>query len=424
MLDTRPQEEEWRSWLWAALWTAVILVTIPLARVISDRVADSFGAQIFLWLTAAAIVAGIMAGLLVLAKRRLPASAWLCLAIFGGGLLWMAWTLRGNPVEAFHLVQYGVLSILLYRALLHRVSDNGIYAQAAVLAGIVGILDEWIQWLIPGRYWGIRDVLINFISAALTQGALATGLRPGIVHGMPSGSSMRRLCYALAVLLGMLCASYANTPDRIAWYAARIPGTGFLLDSQSMMVEYGHRYEDPEIGLFRSRFDRQALRRLDQQRGPDVAGVLDEFLEDGDWERFRETYTVPRDPYVHEIGTHLFRRNRHLSLARDGTRPDWQRRDSYLIAQRENRILEKYFPLSLDRSVHRWEAATRAEVDGMARKKDDYESWVSVNLITGLGRRQVLGGFCVTIGLVLVIGTIAGRSSTKSVQIDRKGESQ
>ncbi len=423
MLDTRPQEKEWLSWFWAALWAIVILVTIPLARVISDRVAGSFGAHVFFWLTASTIVTAMLLGLKVLAGRNLPGSAYLGLTVFGGALLWTAWTLRGNSVEAFHLIQYGVLSILFYRALLHRVSDYSIYVLSAILAGIVGTLDEWIQWLIPDRFWGMRDVLLNFTAAALAQCALAAGLRPAIVRGYPSGHNVRRLCYAGAALLGMLCASYANTPDRIAWYASRIPWAGFLLDSQSMMVEYGYRYEDPEIGLFRSRFDRQSLRRLDQQRGADVAVILGDFLEDDDWRRFRRIYTVPRDAYVHEIGTHLFRRNRHLSLARDETRSDWQRRDSYLIAQRENRILEKYFPLSLGQSVHHWGPSTRSEVDSGADERDHYESWVSVSLITEVTRRQVLAAFSVTIALLLVVGIISGRPTPKCVAADRRSES-
>jgi hypothetical protein len=415
MLDARPRESEIRSWLWAGLWTILILVTIPLARAIANHVEDSAGTAVFLWLTAGTIVAALLVALRALARRQLARGAYVWLMVFGGALLGMAWKLRGNPVEAFHLVQYGVLSVLVYRALLHRCSDNSIYPLSALLTGSVGILDEWIQWLIPERYWGLRDVAINFTAAILAQGVLAGGLRPKLVRGWPAGTGLRRLCYCLAIFLGMLCLSFANTPDRIAWYAERIPGSDFLLDSQSMMVEYGYRYEDPDIGVFRSRFNRAELTNLDRTRGTGVARILDEYRGDGDWHRFRELYTVPRDAYVHETGTHLFRRNRHLILARAPSRPDWKRRDSYFIAQRENLILEKYFPSAIGDSLHRWGTPTRQEVDAGAAERDSYESWVSVNLITEASREQVLAGFLVPIVVLLVLGRILGRRSRNPV---------
>jgi hypothetical protein len=422
MLDTRPKENESLSWLWVGLWTMLILATIPLARAIASRLEDSAGTAVFLWLTAGTIVAALLVALRALARRQLALGAYIGLTVFGGALLGVAWHLRGNPVEAFHLVQYGILSVLIYRALLHRCSDNSIYLLSAVLTGSVGILDEWIQWLIPERYWGFRDVVINFTAAVLAQGLLASGLRPKLIRGWPSGDSLRRLCFGVATFLGMLCLSFANTPDRIAWYAERIPGASFLLDSQSMMVEYGYRYEDPDIGVFRSRFNDAELTDLDRIRGAEVARILDGYRGDGDWNRFRQIYTVPRDAYVHETGTHLFRRNRHLILARDPSRPDWKRRDSYFIAQRENRILEKYFPTAIGQSSHHWNTEVRQEVDAAAFAKQ-YESAVSRSLMTNVGRHQVVTGFLIVIVASIVAGILAGRDMSKQGQRAKETES-
>ena len=62
--------------------------------------------------------------------------------------------LRGNPEEAVHFVQYGVLGILVYRALTHRITDYGIYFVALLLTITVGILDEALQWLTPESCMG------------------------------------------------------------------------------------------------------------------------------------------------------------------------------------------------------------------------------------------------------------------------------
>lgn len=414
MLDERPREVEWVSWLAAGGWAALILATVPLARAVATRIAESIDPHAFLWLTVLVIVTGLLAAARALGKRRPPGAAYAWLAVFGGALLWLTWTLRGNAVEAFHVAQYGVLSILFYRALVHRFTDPSVFVLSALLAGIVGICDEWVQWLIPDRFWGMRDVAINFLAAVLTQGALAAGLRPTIVSGRPSRRSISRLCYALAIFLAMLCASYANTPDRIAWYAQRVPAAEFLLDSQSMMVEYGYRHEDPDVGVFRSRFSRDQLRRLDRERGTDVARILDRYQGDGDWHIFRRVYTVPRDAYVHELGTHLFRRNRHLTLAREPDRSERKRRESYFIAQRENRILEAFFQRAIEQSTHRWNADIRHEVDSEAFAPYVYESAVSRNLITRVSRVQMMMGFSGVIAALLLVGIVCGRSSPDS----------
>ena len=216
MLDTRPKENESLSWLWVGLWTMLILATIPLARAIASRLEDSAGTAVFLWLTAGTIVAALLVALRALARRQLALGAYIGLTVFGGALLGVAWHLRGNPVEAFHLVQYGILSVLIYRALLHRCSDNSIYLLSAVLTGSVGILDEWIQWLIPERYWGFRDVVINFTAAVLAQGLLASGLRPKLIRmavGRQSATAVLRSRDISGDAVPQLC-QYSR-PDRL-----------------------------------------------------------------------------------------------------------------------------------------------------------------------------------------------------------------
>ena len=412
MLDQHPKEPPWLSWLYALLWSATILATVPLARIIADYVSESLGTQSFLWLTAGFVVAGLIVAVRALLRRSLPAPAYLWLATFGGALLGLAWRLRGNPVEAFHVVQYGILSLLFYRALVRRTSDYSVFISSALLAGIVGILDEWLQWVVPGRFWGIRDVGIDFLAATLTQCALAAGLRPGIVSGWPTGRSLFRVSCLLAVGLAMLGLSYTNTPDRIASVAKRVPALTFLLDSQSMMAEYGYLYVDPEIGSFRSRFDADELERLDRERGPVVVETLDKFRGDEDWREFQRIHTVPRDAYLHEIGVHLFRRQRHLILTRDSERPIAKRRESFFIALKENQILEKLYPRTIAASSHRWTDETRREVEANADAWYEYRSPVSRNLITRFSRAQVTAGFSVAVIVVLLAGMMGRRFGT------------
>ena len=304
------------------------------------------------------------------------------------------------------MVVYGLLGLLVYRALVHRIRDHSVYVAAALVVGMIGIIDEWIQWVVPSRYWGLRDLQINAVAGGLTQLAIGAGLRPAIVSGKPSWQGYRRLCQLAALGLFALSISYVNTPERIAAYATRIPLMSFLLDSRSVMIEYGYLYRHPEIGVFRSRFTPEELRKNDREKGLDAAEALDHYVNDERYDQFLTLYSVPRGAYVHEAGIHLFRRNLFF---RQATLQEFRRGVHYSIAFRENRILEKYFPTALENSTHLWTPELRQKVEENALKELEYESAVSRDLITRVSQEQILSGFALTIAALLLLAAYCGR---------------
>ena len=85
-----------------------------------------------------------------------------------------------TPIEGLHFIQYGVLGLLAYRALSHRTHDLGVYLSATLIATIVGIIDEAVQWILPNRVWDIRDILFNLSGSLMVQFAIGLGFRlPG-----------------------------------------------------------------------------------------------------------------------------------------------------------------------------------------------------------------------------------------------------
>lgn len=90
------------------------------------------------------------------------------IALAGAGIAWglTIALLSAAPVERVHLMEYGLVGILAYRAMGHRFSD---FEQAA-LSGLIclnaGFLDESIQGIVPGRYYDSNDVFVNFIAAS------------------------------------------------------------------------------------------------------------------------------------------------------------------------------------------------------------------------------------------------------------------
>lgn len=168
-----------------------------------------------------------------------------------------------------------------------------------------------------------------------------------------------------------------------------------------MMVEYGYLYDDPDTGIFRSRFSREQLEQIDQQRGRDVAKILNRSIRNGGYRKFQTTYSVIRDAYVHEAGVHLFRREKYFDRAREKSK---KQGEFYSIALWENRILQKYFPTALNDSMHHWSPEMESQVTSNASKVPEYESAVSAGIITRFNEGQVMSIFAFAILLMVFIG--------------------
>ena len=153
-----------RAWIAFGAWTALIFATVPFARVLERWVADALGAQAFL-----AFVLAVVGGAAALAWRavaKLGSRARVALALGVSVYAGTAWQLRGNAVEAVHLVEYGVLGLLALHALASGGRDALLAPSAALLALTVGVLDEAFQWLAPQRVWDLRDIGVNALAAA------------------------------------------------------------------------------------------------------------------------------------------------------------------------------------------------------------------------------------------------------------------
>ena len=413
MLDKPPKEPEVFSWAYVVTGALVIYCTIPVARSLRRVVQEHIGREYFLYFAAFFVLLAGFFALRHLQKRNLPFNAKLCLIVIFLAFMGYIYSLRAIPEEAIHIMQYGVLGILVFRALTHRMRDTGIYIAATLVVGIVGIIDEYIQWLVPSRVFDLRDIRTNFVAGALTQAAIAVGLRPRLIRGMPSTRNWSRICYFSVAALLIMFLGFMNTPQRIAWYSTNISSLSYLMNSKSMMVEYGYRFDDPDIGIFRSRFTEEQLLALDEKRGKEVGKILDRYIRGEGYGAFQPLYTVTRDPHTHEAGVHLFRREYHIDRARENTP---KKAEHYNIAKRENRILAKYFSNSLKNSRHNWTEETKLEVINNAASESVYESRVSREVITRLSETQVALLFLTGITILSILGFLLSTRTNKVEQ--------
>lgn len=369
-MSTQPSHaREAKAWLAVVGWSLLIFVTIPVANAIQAWIAGVWGPELFIYGVAAVVVASALGVARGMVRRGSPTGVAGYLWLTGIAAVFAAyvWALPGNPVESVHFVEYGVLGALLYRALRHRIRDATVYVAAALLAAVVGIVDEAIQWLTPGRYWDLGDVWLNFTGAALTLLAIAAALRPPSIAEPVRRASVRRLLAITALLLTVITVSLLNTPPRIAWYTRVVPA-----------------------------------------RGVEVGAILRAFGSDDRYAEFLARQSPVTDPFAHEVRVHLFLRDRFLARAHIHPEdPEWYPWHAS-VAHRENLILERWFPRTLAAAGAELPAAVRAT---LARDQDPtfaYESRASEDLVTAVGERSVIGGMLVLLTAVVLGWRAAG----------------
>lgn len=292
-----------------------------------------------------------------------------------------------DPAIRVHLVGFAVLSVLAYRWLRHRLRDRGVHLAAAALVAVVGIVDETWQWWIPGRYWDLGDIGVDAAAGLWAQLAIGWGIRPATTDRPAGRRSLRIGLRSLAVTAGLLFLSLVNTPPRIEAYASRIPALGHLGgDRSTRMIEYGHRFVDPEIGVFRSRLSAAELRRVDRGEAAAAGARLAAYAA-LPYDVFQRTVSPAADPFAFEAMVHLFYRERLWQRALEEADPA-ARRALATAAYREARILERWFGATLARSGHALAADRRRQMAALHDPAAPFESEVSDWLVTAFTERQ------------------------------------
>lgn len=399
MLDSSPGEKQWLSWLYVSVWSLMIFLTVPFARAIQEFVSRQWSSDLFTYgVLLAILVTLVILTVYIIRYRQISRSGYFWISIIG--VIFILYTIKlgdESPEEAVHFIQYGVLGVLVYRALTHRIRDISIFFSAALICSIIGMIDEVIQWLTPQRYWGLRDVWLNFFAAALLQISIAKGLSPKIIAGKISPSNLRFLCRVTIIAAAVLGASILNTPERITWYSERIPWLDFLKGSDRVMVEYGYLYDDPDIGIFRSRLSKEELKQKDLKRVKEASKILDLFSNNSTYREFLKIYSPLNDPFLHEARVHLYSRDKHFKKSKEYMDDPEERSLRITKAFRENQIMEKYFPNTLYQSAYVWPEDKLAIAEDLLLSDMSFESSVSRSLITSVSERVMTFFFALLI---------------------------
>ncbi len=396
-----------RAWWAVFAWCVLILGSVPLARALQDRVRDSVGRQAYLWVVMALLALAVAGGVWATWRRfgpelwrRLP---WLLGA--GGVCGAYAWHLRHAPEEALHFIEYGALALLLVAALRHHLADAGLFVVALLLGTLFGVLDEFVQWLVPGRFWDLRDVFVNSLALALALVALVGGMRPPELGRRPTLPSLRWSCALAASLALLLGLALSNTPARTLALVRLVPALSYMVDHGTVMTEYGYLHRLPDGGGLYSRLSWAQLREQDQRRAGEVARILDGYPGDDDYKLFLRDYPPFGDSYTHELRVHLFRRDRFLQRLEDPELPVAEGRRMATTAWGEERLLQACCAATVAASSYALPAERWEPLAAWIEPSKPYTSAVSSHLIVRFRQHHA---WAVVLLLWLLLAALVG----------------
>jgi hypothetical protein len=314
----------------AAAASAAVVLSAPFMGQVRAALRSAFPRQFVAIVgtsVAIAIAAALVIALVRIRDRRAARYGAIAAAVgLGAGytLAFATGTPEVDVVERVHFVEYGLVTLLFYRAF-KAAGDLSIFLLPVFAGVLVGTLEEWFQWFIPVRVGEARDVLLNLV--AIGCGLLfSTGIDPPRrFTARPARPSAARIGAAAGVVL-LVFAAFVDA------------------------VHIGHELADPDIGTFKSRYTLGELDALSKDRAARWrTGPPTTF-----------TRISREDQYMDEALWHIRRRNAAWSDGDAST------------AWGENLILERHFAPMLDTptyagmSGHRWPPEQRADAERRA----------------------------------------------------------
>ena len=368
-----------RRFLPALILVAVVVSSAPFMGLIRDVLFDRFEGATVRYLALALLIlaaAVFLYGVVRIRERRLLRYAGLALAagliglqeaVLGVDVADAGLAARVNVAEKIHIVEYGLLAYLLYRAF-KPAGNLSILLLPLLWVTVAGVVEESMQWWVETRLGEIRDVFLN-LYAGLCGLIFSLAMDPPV--GSPDG---RKFAWRLGA------AGRRRAGDALG-LAVLALGIFFSF------AHLGYEHSDPQIGRFLSWHSLDELRAAAADRAE--RWRTDPPTELSPWRR--------EDYFLTEAARHVSHRNGRYSAG-----------DFYKAAQ-ANRILETYYDPFLDiesfrgSGKHRYPPEIRAELEAKAPHRDPrhYRSRVLEGRIhTWPPKRPFLG---VLVGVVLAI---------------------
>ncbi len=376
-----------KRFLPALTLVVLIVAAAPFMGLVRDVLFDRFEADAVRGVAAALLVLAAAVFLYAIVRIRHHRVLRYGGLVLAAVLLWLQETLlsagitdsglasRVAVAEKIHLVEYGLLAYLLYRAFKptarEGTPDLAILLLPLLWLTVAGVLEESMQWLVETRLGEVRDVLLN-VYAGVCGLLFSLSLDPpkrspegGQTERSAEGGQTKRSAEGGQTQRS----AEGGQTQHFAWrlapryrrQATDVAGLAVLaLGLFFNFAHLGYQHSDPEIGRFLSWHRLEELREAAADRA--LRWRDDPPTELSPWRR--------EDYFLTEAAWQVSHRNER-----------YQAGDLYLAAQ-ANRILETYYSPFLDlhsfrgSGKHRYPPVIRDQLETTAPRRDP-ERYVS-----------------------------------------------
>lgn len=170
--DFFSSRREIRLWQWTAVVLGGIYATLAFSSLLTNPLYNQTIAAIA-FLSSMVLIG---ASVLFFAFKASPGGVEVGIGVGIAAVYLMVLT-RATMPERSHLIEYSVLAVLLYEALLERRSNGRNVRVPAILAvvgtAVAGAMDEGMQILLPERVFDPEDIVFNAMAGVAAVSALA-----------------------------------------------------------------------------------------------------------------------------------------------------------------------------------------------------------------------------------------------------------
>ena len=158
---------ERRRWAWTLVVLGTVYLTFGLAQKLVGLLPGSDWNAVFFLLACLLILGAVVTQGL---KMR-PSGVEISVALGVAAAYLLVFVRMTAVTERSHLIEYSVVAVFIYEALLERANQGRRVPVPALLAlliaSLIGVLDEAIQAFAPNRVFDPVDILFNVVAIAM-----------------------------------------------------------------------------------------------------------------------------------------------------------------------------------------------------------------------------------------------------------------
>lgn len=225
-----------RLWTYVLVCSVFIYMTIPVGRGLQKFIYQTVGKSFFTYAVLFMLGSMLVAVLyfLITGLKTLRHSQFIWIFACAGAYALIVFSIQEHPEEAVHFLEFGLLAYFLFRALSHKVRDWTVYPSTIFCVLLGGLINEFLQWMTPGRFWDFKDVGFDTLSGIIFVVGVWKGIEPEGVKGPVRKASVRLLINMVTLDLVLLGICLTNTPEAVQFYTAAFEQLSWLRAEEPM----------------------------------------------------------------------------------------------------------------------------------------------------------------------------------------------